>query len=833
MIVAHRLRLGLTQESLAEKAGLSERSLRRLEAGQIRTPRMSSVALLVAALGLHGAERERFTQAAYAGPDSFTAAPRPVPRQLPADVRAFTGRADELAELERLLAEPATDAGSPPVIVAVTGTAGVGKTGLVVHWAHRARDRFPDGQLYLDLRGHDADRPMEPAEALTRLLLSLGVGERDIPIDPAERVDRYRFAASDRRVLIVLDNAVSAEQIRPLLPGTGPGAVLITSRDSVAGLVAVHGAHRMDLDLLPEADAALLLRRLIGGRVDAEPAAAATLIQQCARLPLALRIAAELASARPARSLADLVRELAEHRDRLELLDAGGYAHADVTTVFSWSLRRLPAAAVRTFRLLGLHPGPGFDAYAAAALTGAGLQPTRAALRLLARANLIRAGEHDHYGMHDLLRAYAGALAAADTGTDAVDAARERLLDYYLAAAAAAMDGLFPAERHRRPPPPPRPPELPRLDRPSSARRWLDDERATLVVMTEHAARHGRAGHSARMSATLFRYLAGGLYSDGLVVHEHARRAARAAGDGPGEGHALLGLIDAHVQLGSRQAAAELAERALSLFRRAAEPSGEARARYSLGMIEWMSGRYDRALDHAGPALAIAGVAGDEIGEAKAHSLVGLVALNQSRLTSAQACFEAAVTLYRRHGDHSGEAYTLHNLGCVEQARGRHRPAAELHRRALALFAPLGDRAGQAMALDGLAIAHTGLDELDEAEAALLRALAIAREIGDRRTEPVVLNSLGELARRAGRPAESAARHAAASAVAAAVDDPYEEARAQACLGDACREWRRPDEARSHYARALELYERLDVPEAGRVRSRLDELYLGANGRTP
>jgi tetratricopeptide (TPR) repeat protein/transcriptional regulator with XRE-family HTH domain len=821
-IVAHRLRLGLTQENLAEKAGLSVRSLRELEAGRVRTPRMSSVASLAVALNLHGEERERFCLAAYAETEAARTAPSEGPRQLPADVRAFTGRDRELAGLDDLLTEWTATAESPLPIVAVTGTAGVGKTGLVVHWAHRVCDQFPDGQLYLDLRGHDAGRPLAPAEALARLLVSLGVPEQHIPIDLDERASRYRMATADRRMLIVLDNAASVEQVRHLLPGGRSGPVLVTSRDRLAGLVAVHGAHRIDLDLLPEADALRLLRRLIGVRVDAEPVAASTLVAQCARLPLALRIAAELASRRPTRSLADLVGELAEHSERLDLFDAGGYSRADVTTVFSWSLRRLPAAAARAFGLLGLHPGSDFDAYAAAAVTGTTLREAGSALRLLARANLIQAAETDRYSMHDLLRAYACGLAEANAGTDSPEAALERLLDYYLAAAAAAMDGLFPAERHRRPTPPQPSTAVPELNSARSARNWLDSERTTLVAIAQYAATHDRASHGVRLSTTLFRYLASGHYSDGLVIHEHARRAARAVGDRPGEGHALLGLIDAYTQLGSRRTAADLAERALSLFRQAAERSGEARARYSLGMIDWLSGRYDRALDHAEPALAIAREVGDDIGEAKAHTLFGLIALNRSRVTHARTCFQAAAELYRRHGDHSGQAYTLHNLGCVEQARRRHRQAVELQQHALVLFQQLGDRAGQALTLDGLAAAHAGLNEPDQAVQALEQALSIVQEIGDRRTEPAALNSLGEVVQGTGRYLEAIAHHTAASTVALEVEAPFEEARAQAGLGDAYLALNRPEQALSHYEQALVRYQELGIPEVGRVRSRLE-----------
>jgi hypothetical protein len=298
------------------------------------------------------------------------AAPVPVPRELPADVGGFTGRAIELAELDLLLPSPAEQhdgAAGPVVISAVSGTAGVGKTALAVRWAHRMADAFPDGQLYVNLRGYDPDRPVPAAEALAGFLRALGVAGQEIPLEEAERAARFRSLLAGRRLLVVLDNAATVEQVRPLLPGSPSVMVLVTSRDALAGLVARDGARRLDLDLLPAADAAALLRALIGGRAEADPAAAEMLAGLCARLPLALRVAAELAISRPDTPLAVLATELAGEADRLALLDAGGDPRSAVASVFSWSYQHLTGDAARMFRLLGLHPGPDFDRYAAAA----------------------------------------------------------------------------------------------------------------------------------------------------------------------------------------------------------------------------------------------------------------------------------------------------------------------------------------------------------------------------------------------------------------------------------------------------------------------------------
>jgi DNA-binding SARP family transcriptional activator len=387
---------------------------------------------------------------------------RAVPRELPPAVPGFTGRSAELQALTGLLNRLGAQAPGALVISAIGGTAGVGKTALAVHWAHRVADRFPGGQLYVNLRGYDPGPPVPATDALAAFLRALGVPGPDIPPEEDERAARYRSLLAGRRMLVVLDNARSADQVRPLLPGTPACTVLVTSRDTLAGLVARDGAARLDLDLLPLPEAIALLRTLIGPRADAEPEAAARLADQCCRLPLALRVAAELAASRPAASLAGLVSELADLSTRLDLLETGEDPRTQVRTVFSWSYRHLDAEAARTFRLTGLHPGPDLDPHAAAALTSTALPQARRALDTLARAHLISPAAPGRYAMHDLLRGYARELTATVDGGPEQHAALTRLFDHYLHTAATAMDILFPAERHRRPRiPPPAPPPPP------------------------------------------------------------------------------------------------------------------------------------------------------------------------------------------------------------------------------------------------------------------------------------------------------------------------------------------------------------------------------------
>src|SRR5580693_4218657 len=329
-----------------------------------------------------------------AGPDQVWAAPA----QLPGDVDAFTGRAGELAALDKLAATIGPPGGAGPgqpgagpaaMVICVSGTAGVGKTALVVHWARRARGTFPDGQLHVNLRGYDPGRPVSPGDALAGFLRALGMPGQDIPRELDERAAAYRTLLDGRRMLVVLDNASTVEQVRPLLPGSPSSLVLVTSRDSLVGLVARHGARRLDLDTLPQQDAVALLRALIGDRAEIQPDATAMLAAQCARLPLALRAAAELAAASPAMTLAQLADELADEQRRLDLLDAGGDPGSAIRGVFSWSYGHLSDEPARAFRLLGLSPGPDLDAHAAAALTGVPLAQASRTLELLARTHLI------------------------------------------------------------------------------------------------------------------------------------------------------------------------------------------------------------------------------------------------------------------------------------------------------------------------------------------------------------------------------------------------------------------------------------------------------------
>jgi DNA-binding SARP family transcriptional activator/tetratricopeptide (TPR) repeat protein len=752
-------------------------------------------------------------------PASAAAVPHAaVPRQLPAAVEQFTGRDDELAELTARL-RPAGRAPRTVVISAIGGTAGVGKTALAVHWAHQASEHFPDGQLYVNLRGYDPGQPVPPGDALAGFLRALGVPGQDLPAELDERATRFRSMLAGRQILVLLDNAGSVEQVRPLLPGTPGCAVLVTSRDALVGLVARDGARRLDLDLLPLADAVSLLRALIGGRVDADPKAAAALTAQCCRLPLALRVAAEHAAARPAVPLAGLTRELADQQQRLDLLDAGGDPATAIRAVFSWSYRHLEPDAARAFRLAGLHPGPDLDPFAAAALTGTSLPRVGRLLDQLALGHLINPTGPGRSGMHDLLRAYARELAAAEQEEEQ-RAALTRLFDYYVHTAAAAMDALFPAEQQHRPRIAASAVPAPLITGTAAALAWLDAERENLVSVAVHSAEHHWPGHATRLASTLFRYLeTGGHHREAVTIHSHARRAARDTGDRAAEAIALtnLGLVD--LRQGCYRQATGYLRKALALYREAGERSGEARTLHDIGIADFEQGHYPQAADHFQKAFMLYRGLGDRVSEARTLNSLGLVDTRLGRYQQAADNLQRAMALCSDVGSSAVAAYAALNLSDVDVRQGRCGKAASHLQQALALFREIGDRTGEAYALTGLGDA---VPRPEQPSAGYHEeALALFRETGDRSGEAEALNGLGKVFLLTGQDDQARAQHAAALVLASQIGNKYQQARSHEGLARAYGACGNPGYARHHWQKALILYTDLGVPEALQVHTQL------------
>jgi DNA-binding SARP family transcriptional activator/tetratricopeptide (TPR) repeat protein len=744
-----------------------------------------------------------------------------MPQQLPAAVGGFTGRAAELGALTGMLGE-AAETSRTVVISAIAGTAGVGKTALAVHWAHQVADRFPDGQLYVNLRGYDPGQPMTPADALAGFLRDLGVPGPDIPAELEQRAARYRSVLAGRRMLVLLDNAGSAEQVRPLLPATPGCLALATSRDSLAGLIARDGAVRLDLDLLPLADAVTLLRALIGARVDADAEAATELAAWCGRLPLALRVAAELAAARLGTPLASLAGELASQQRRLDLLEAGGDPHTAVRAVFSWSVRHLDPGAARAFRLLGLHPGPDLDTYAAVALTGGTLDQVGPLLDRLRRAHLIEAAGPGRYAMHDLLRDYARELAAAEDGEDEQRVALTRLFDYYLHAAAASMDTLYPAEQHQRPAIPALAAIAPRLAEPDTARAWLAAELPCLVTAVVHAATHGWREHATKLAATLFRYLdSGGHFSEAVTIHDHARGAAEQAGDVAAEAEALTSLAVAEHRQGRYERMSGHLEQALALSRQAGDRGGEARALGNLGNFTLWQGRFEQAAGHHQLALSLYRETGNRIGEAMALSNLGEAEVRLGRFEQAASHLQQALALSRDTGHQDGEAYVHISLGDVCLRQGDYQQAASYLQRALALSRAGCDRVGETYALTSLGELDLRQGRYQHAARHLQEALALARDAGARDKETEALSLLGEVSLATGDHGQARTHHAAALALASQTGDRYWQARAHDGLARTHHARADLEQARLHWQQALTRYGETGAPEADEVRARL------------
>jgi tetratricopeptide (TPR) repeat protein/transcriptional regulator with XRE-family HTH domain len=818
-LAERRKALGLTQEALADLLGVERTTVVRWERGET-APAPPIRPRLARALRVPS---DRLEELLTTGAPAANGTGGPgVPRQLPPAVAAFTGRTAELAALTRIL----DDSGAPGAVVisAIDGTAGVGKTALAIQWAHQAADRFPAGQLYVNLRGYDPDRPMPPRDALAGFLRALGVGGQDIPPEEDERAARYRSLLAGRRILVVLDNAGSAEQARPLLPGSPTCAVVVTSRDSLTGLVARDGAARLDLDLLPLPDAVRLLRDLIGDRAAADPGATETLAERCCRLPLALRVAAELAAARPGVPLPALASELADQQRLLDLLDAGGDPRTAVRAVFSWSYQHLDADVARAFRLAGLHPAADFDLYAVAALTDSELSQAGQMLDVLARAHLVQPVGPARYAMHDLLRAYATELAATHDGDEGQHAALTRLFDHYLSTTATAMDILYPGGRHRRPRVDPASTPAPPLQDTAAAQSWMDGERAALTAATQYAAGHGWPGHATRLASTVRDYFVyGGHYPEAILINASARLAASQLGDHAADGSAVnsLGVIDLH-QGRFQQAVGRFLE-ASGMFRQAGDRPGEARALTNLGASHAEQGHYQRAIGFFEQALSVQREIGDRVSEATALGNLGYLMVLQGRYQQAAQALQECLDICGETGDRQQECWTLVTLGEVTLLRGDYQHADGLLGRGRTLSRASGYRNLEARALTKLGDLRRHQGRTEAATEHLHEALAKCRELEDRDGEAVALNSLGEVQLAEGRPDDARGQHAAAIGLATDSGNRLERARAHEGLGNA---YAPADsgEADRQWRAALAIYADLGIPQAARVRARLDEL---------
>ncbi|MEE6263083.1 AfsR/SARP family transcriptional regulator [Plantactinospora sonchi] len=658
-------------------------------------------------------------------------APLPrVPAQLPLNLAVFAGRQRELDQLDHILL-PSGGEPAGVMIAVVSGTAGVGKSTLAVHWAHRRADRFPDGQLHVNLRGFDpSGSRVEPGQAIRGLLTALGAAPHHIPADLAEQAALYRSLLAGRRVLIMLDNAADADQVHPLLPGTPGCGVIVTSRYRLSGLVARVGAHPVTLELPPANEARqLLVQRLGPGRVAAELTAVDEIIAHCARLPLALAVAAARTAAQPGfplRTLAEQLRSTAGGLDGF----ADGDPGTDVRAVFSWSYQRLTAPAARLFRLLGLHPGPDIGTAAAASLVGLPPPQVHPALAELTRANLLSEHVPGRYGCHDLLRAYAAELARKQEPAAERREAVHRVLDHYLHSAQAAARLTHP-HRDAIAVDPPRPGVTAEsfVDA-ADARCWLTVEQPVLLASIGQRSPDTAGGHTWQLAWTIAPFLdEHGHWPDLVAVLESALAAVRARGDRPGQAYALRYLGIACLRLGRHDDADGYLRQALARYAELDDHVGQAQVHHNLALVLEQRTRFPEALHHAQQALDLFETVGHRIGQARALSSVGWChALNGTHDQALTCCYRALAD-QQELGDRPAEAHTWTSLGYAHHHLGQYPDAIACHQRALALFRDLGNRPAVADTLAHLGNTLHAHGQLGAARRAWLESATILDEL--------------------------------------------------------------------------------------------------------
>ncbi len=698
------------------------------------------------------------------GPDLTAAQANPgwaVPAQLPAAVSAFTGRERQLKRLDDLLGDDGSGRASAVAVGVICGTAGVGKTALAIEWAHRIRERLDGGQLYVNLRGYARNPPLRPVEVLNGFLQALGVPAEQVPADPEQAAAMYRTLLSGRDVLVVLDNARSAEQVRPLLPGGAGCVVLITSRDSLGGLVARDGAEHLILDVLTPVEADTLLARVLGReRVAAEPGAAAALAEVCAFLPLALRIAAANLVLSPGRTIDGYVGELGSG-SRLGSLTVGSDDHDAVRAAFDLSYAQLAPAEGRLFRLLGLAPGSDFTPDDAAALAGTDRKAAGLLTARLADAHLVDTRPAGRFAFHDLLRRYAVDLAHQEDPEADRAAAVHRLYGDYLRRCASAADALYPHMlRIPQTAAEPAGASPTASADPAAALAWLTAERHNLVIAVRSAAEHGPRPAGWLLADALRGYFHLSRRTvDWLAVAEAALAASRHDEDLPGQVAARHSLGTAHRAIGEHEEALRHYQEALRLARDCGWREAEATTLGNLGIVCRKLCRLTEAARHLDAALVIDRSTGRRAGEANNLSNLAAVHHDLGRLSAAAELYASAMVLNVRIGSLHGQALVLTGLGQACHELGRFDEAASHLTDAFDRYVQVGDRDGQAMVHHNLALVDCDLGRPRQGHGRASAALSLARDTGDRQTESMALNALGHAERLLGHPGQAVEHH--------------------------------------------------------------------------
>jgi tetratricopeptide (TPR) repeat protein/transcriptional regulator with XRE-family HTH domain len=739
-----RLAAGLTQEELADRAGLSVGAVASMERGITRRPYRSSLTRLCDALQLADARRQDLIRLARTGQEWAAAegllpaagaarkARQPiVPRQLPPAAPDFAGREAQLQSLHALLTGGTSAEPRGTVVAVIDGTAGVGKTTLAVHWAHRVARSFPDGQLYLNLNGFGpAGGPLRPADALGMLLEALHVPSARLPVTLAGRTSLWRSAVAGRQLLVVLDNARNEDQVRPLLPGGADCVVVVTSRSRLTGLVALEGARSITLGVLSQSEA----RQLVAARVGpecaaADPVATDRLIGACARLPLALAIATALVATRPGRSVDTVARELADAACDLGALDAGE-ASASLRAVFAWSYKALTPPAARMFCLLAEHRGPDISVAAAASLAGIPAGQAAAAVTELARANLVSEYSNGRFGFHDLLRHFAARQLGELHSTEERRAAGRRMLDHYTRTATAAAQAITP-ERNLQVPGPPVLGALPeRFDSQDEAFAWLRAEHAVLMRAIGYAADIGADDYAWRLPLALTDFHdRAGYWHDWAACQQIALSAAARLGDiaAQSNAHRYLGRACFYIQ---QQDALHHMNCSVQLRHQIGPPAMEAGIHIDIARLHEQRGNINEALRSAQQALGLYQAAQHRIGEAYALNAVGYFHALAGHYPDALRFCSQSLSLATETRDRRAEAEAWESLGVIHQRTGDPSQAIACYQRSLRLHRDLADRYLTTKLLTRLGDAYQATGDSNAATSVRIEALAILDDLG-------------------------------------------------------------------------------------------------------
>jgi tetratricopeptide (TPR) repeat protein len=651
----------------------------------------------------------------------------PVPRQLPPDVPLFTGRGVYLAALDALFPQGTETEARALTLAVIDGTAGMGKSTLIRHWAHQHLDRFPDGQLWVDLRGFDPSGEPTSAELAVRGFLgALGVSPDLVPAGLDAQAGMYRSLVAGRRMLVVLDNARDTQQVIPLLPGGRNCTALVTSRRHLAGLVTAHGARRVQIDAFSQPEAREFLTCCLGaGRLDAEPDATAALLEFCGGLPLALSVMAARAAEHPGFPLSALAGELEESAARLDAVDSGEIS-GNLQAVLSWSFDALDPQAATMLRLLGIAPGPDISLSAAASLAALAASRARAVLRDLENASFIQQYVPDRYRMHNLIRLYAAERALRDQSQDDRDAALRRLTSFYLSTAYSADRLLVPHRQSIELVQPSTGIISHRLADRTAALGWFDAEHPCLLAAQDLCVSKDWHEETWQLAWALnsfhnFR----GNRRDQIATWQASLPATEQLGRSDVQTLVLRTLGNACGRTGRYIEAADYLNQAVAVAEQSGDIAEEAHSHRALARTSVLQGNHQQGLLHASHAFRVYQILEKPAWEAEALNEMGLCQAHIGDLSQARASCEASLALAEQQGDREGVGYALDNLAYIAMQGSQHAEAVSWHERASALWDELDHRYNQAVNLDGLGRAHVALGHRDEARRAWEQALAL------------------------------------------------------------------------------------------------------------